>query len=394
MSSANRVERIYGATKSTTHQGGTMAERITNFDDWKDLFYKWQKDIGFDPELVKDYKFDAIYDEGTSPTIEFGEFKGRKKFEKVLDMPSQDMRDSLLHLIFYQGDTEFGSSEQQRKLIDSAPSDYDRQCLIRVMREEQRHGWQMCHVLISNFGDSGKLEARKLLERRAYNNTRLLGAFNKNVDDFIDFVTYTCFIDRDGKYQLTMLHPSSFAPLSRSMGPMLKEEAFHLFTGQTGLSRIVKAGKIPIPILQKYLNKWLSTGYDLFGKDHSTAAARFYRWGFKGRFDEASAKEPPKDLDRLNEEARNLYYQEDCQIIEGLNRLIPEGNPKLRVPDIKFNRQIGDYADKMFSIEGSPLSEAEYKKHLDAVLPGPAERKLLEPILKAGNWMSAGAGNA
>ena len=27
-----------------------MAERITNFDDWKDLFYKWQKDIGFDAE--------------------------------------------------------------------------------------------------------------------------------------------------------------------------------------------------------------------------------------------------------------------------------------------------------------------------------------------------------
>ena len=106
--------------------------------------------------------------------------------------------------------------------------------LLRVMREEQRHGWQMCHVLITNFGDSGKLEARKLLERRAYKNTRLLGAFNKNVDDFIDFVTYTCFIDRDGKYQLTMLHPSSFAPLSRSMGPMLKEEAFHLFTGQSG----------------------------------------------------------------------------------------------------------------------------------------------------------------
>jgi benzoyl-CoA 2,3-dioxygenase component B len=371
-----------------------MAERITNFDDWKDLFYKWQKDIGFDPELVKDYKFDAIYDDGTSPNIEFGEFKGRKKFEKILDMPSQDMRDSLLHLIFYQGDTEFGSSEQQRKLIASAPSDYDRQCLIRVMREEQRHGWQMCHVLISNFGDSGKLEARKLLERHAYDNTRLLGAFNKNVDDFIDFDTYTSFIDRDGKYQLTMLHHSSFAPLSRSMGPMLKEEAFHLFTGQTGLARIVKAGKVPIPILQKYLYKWLSTGYDLFGKDHSTAAARFYRWGFKGRFDEATAKEPPKDLDRLNEEARILYYKEDCEIIDGLNRLIPEGSPKLRAPDMKFNRQIGDYEGKMFSVEGNPLSEIEYKKHLEEVLPGPADRKVLEPIFKAGNWMSAGAGNA
>ena len=367
-----------------------MAERIANFDDWKDLFYKWQKDIGFDPALVKDYKFDAIYDEGTSPTIEFGEFKGRKKFEKVLDMPTQDMRDSLLHLIFYQGDTEFGSSEQQRKLIDTAPTDYDRQCLLRVMREEQRHGWQMCHVLISNFGDSGKLEACKLLERHAYNNTRLLGAFNKNVDDFIDFVTYTCFVDRDGKYQLTMLHPSSFAPLSRSMGPMLKEEAFHLFTGQSGLSRIVKAGKIPINVLQKYLNKWLSTGYDLFGKDHSSAAARFYRWGFKGRFDEATAKDPPKNLDRLNEEARNLYYKEDCEVIESLNRLIPEGSPKLRAPDMKFNRQIGDYVGKMYSVDGNPLSEAEYQRHLAEVLPGPAEQKILEPIFKAGNWMSAG----
>ncbi len=367
-----------------------MAKQITTFDDWKDLFYKWQKHIGFDASLVKDYKFEAIYDPGTSPDIEFGEFKGRKKFEKVLDIPTQDMRDSLLHLIFYQGDTEFASSEQQRKLFDTAPSDYDLQCLLRVMREEQRHGWQMCHVLVNYFGESGKLEARKLLERRAYEGTRLLGAFNKPVDNWIDFFTYTCFIDRDGKYQLTMLHHSSFAPLSRSMGPMLKEEAFHLFTGQSGLSRIVKAGKVPIEIVQKYINKWLSTGYDLLGKDYSTSAARFYRWGFKGRFDEATASTPPNDLDRLNEETRNLYYKEDCQIIDGLNALIPEGKPKLRAPDPKFNREIGDYAGKRYSVDGNPLSEAEYQEHLKKVLPGSDDLKVLEPVLKSKNWMAAG----
>ena len=42
---------------------------------------------------------------------------------------------------------------------------------------------------------------------------------------------------------------------------------------------------------------------------------------------------------------------------------------------MKFNRQIGDYAGKMFSVDGNPLSEAEYKKHLEEVLPGPEERK-------------------
>jgi benzoyl-CoA 2,3-dioxygenase component B len=371
-----------------------MAERIATFDDWKDLFYKWQKDIGFDPALVNDYKFDAIYDQGTSPEIEFGEFRGRKKFEKILDIPTQDMRDSLLHLIFYQGDTEFASTEQQRRLLDNAPSDYDLQCLLRVMREEQRHGWQMCHVLVSHFGESGKLEARKLLERRAYEGTRLLGAFNQEMENWVDFFTYTCFIDRDGKFQLTMLHPSSFAPLSRSMGPMLKEEAFHLFTGQSGLSRIIKAGKVPLRILQKYLNKWLSTGYDLFGKDHSSSAARFYRWGFKGRFDETTASAPPKDLDRLNEEARNLYYKENCQIIENLNALIPEGTIKLRAPDPKFNRQIGDYAGKTYSVEGSLLLDGEYKEHLKQVLPGPADAKVLDAIFKDKNWTAAGPSNA
>jgi benzoyl-CoA 2,3-epoxidase subunit B len=366
-----------------------VAQKIATFDDWKDLFFAWQKDIGFDASLIEDYKFDAFYDDGTGPQIEFGEFKGRKKFEKVLDIPTQDMRDSLLHLIFYQGDTEFASTEQQRKLIDTAPSDYDLQCLLRVMREEQRHGWQMCHVLVNHFGDSGKLEARKLLERHAYNGTRLLGAFNKEMENWLDFFTYTCFIDRDGKYQLTMLRPSSFAPLSKSMGPMLKEEAFHLFTGQSGLSRTIKGGKVPIEIIQKYLNKWLSTGYDLLGKDHSSSAARFYRWGFKGRFNETTASTPPKDLDRLNEEARNLYYKEDCQIIDSLNSLIPEGKPKLRAPDPKFNRQIGDYAGKTYSAEGSLLSETQYQEHLKNVLPGGEDLRVLGPIFKEKNWTAA-----
>jgi benzoyl-CoA 2,3-dioxygenase component B len=143
--------------------------------------------------------------------------------------------------------------------------------------------------------------------------------------------------------------------------------------------------------VQKYLNKWLSTGYDLFGKDHSSSAARFYRWGFKGRFDEASAAAPPKDLDRLNEEARNLYYKEDCQIIDGLNALIPEDAPKLRAPDPKFNRKIGDYTGKTYSVEGSLLSQAEYEAHLKQVLPGPADATALAAIFKDKNWMAAGA---
>ena len=106
------------------------------------------------------------------------------------------------------------------------------------------------------------------------------------MDNWLDFFTYTQFIDRDGKFQLKMLSTSAFEPLARSMGPMLKEESFHLGTGNNGLLRIVKAGRIPPEMIQKYFNKWVPTAFDLFGTDNSSSAHWAYVWGLKGRFDE------------------------------------------------------------------------------------------------------------
>ncbi|MGH7830392.1 MAG: Phenylacetic acid catabolic protein, partial [Candidatus Binatia bacterium] len=256
--------------------------KISSFDDWVDYFREWQKDIGYDPSLLGDYKFETKLGELHSPEIEFGDFRGQRKWERAGQIPNQSIRDALLNLIVYQGDTEFASVEQQRNLLDTAPTDYDRQALVRVNSEEMRHGWQMCYLLVTYFGDSGKLEAQKLLERRASEGNRLLGSFNEPVKNWLDFFTYTQFVDRDGKYQLTMLSHSSFAPLAQSVTAMLKEESFHMFTGNTGLTRIVRAGKIPIPIVQKYFNKWLSTAVDLFGTDHSSSAQWAYVWGLKG----------------------------------------------------------------------------------------------------------------
>src|SRR5213080_4034712 len=145
------------------------------------------------------------------------------------------------------------------------------------------HGWQMSYLLCSHFGDEGKREAAKLLERRADEGERLLGSFNELVDNWLDFFTYTQFIDRDGKFQLTMLSTSAFDPLSRSMIPMLKEESYHLGTGNNGLLRIVKAGRMPPEVIQRFFYKWIPTAFDLFGTDNSSSAHWAYVWGLKGR---------------------------------------------------------------------------------------------------------------
>lgn len=360
--------------------------KISTFDDWIDHFREWQKDIGYDPSLLGDYKFETKLGDIHTPEIEFGDFKGQPKWERVGQIPNQTIRDALLNLIVYQGDTEFASVEQQRNLLDTAPTDYDRQSLTRVNSEEMRHGWQMCYLLVNYFGDSGKLEAQKLLERRATQGDRLLGSFNAPVKNWLDFFTYTQFVDRDGKYQLTMLSHSSFAPLAQSVAAMLKEEFFHMFTGNTGLTRIVKAGKVPVPIVQKYFNKWLSTAYDLFGTDHSSSAHWAYVWGLKGRYDEHEAKEPA-EKDRLNDLARNHYMAECQKLIDALNQHIPADQPRLAAPDVKFNRSIGEFAGKTFSVKGEPLSPGEYEKHLAEVLPGEEDERQLDELFKNKDWV-------
>jgi benzoyl-CoA 2,3-dioxygenase component B len=274
--------------------------KILNFDDWIDYFYGWQKDIGLDAPEFKEYRFEAKYGEIPVSEIEFGDYRGQLRWKTVMHIPDQRIRDAALNLIVYQGDTEFASVEQQRRLFETAPSRYDYLSLVRVMTEEMRHGWQMSHLLVTQFGRSGRIEAQKLLERRAFTDNRLLGAFNEQVNNWLDFFTYTQFVDRDGKFQLTMLSYSGFLPLAQSMIPMLKEESFHLGTGNNGLMRILKAGLIPTSIMQKYFNKWLPTSFDLFGTDHSSSAHWAYVWGLKGRYNERAAGGDP-NKEGLNE---------------------------------------------------------------------------------------------
>ncbi|MBZ5647510.1 MAG: phenylacetate-CoA oxygenase subunit PaaI [Acidobacteriia bacterium] len=355
--------------------------KIGTFADWVGLFEDWRREIGVNTEEIQNFKFDTLYGAIETDEIQFGSFKGRKKWENLRQIPTQQIRDALLNMIVYQGDTEFASVEQQRNLFQMAPSDWDRKALTRVMIEEMRHGWQMCALLVEYFGASGKVEAQKMLERRAFENKRLLGAFNVDVDNWLDFYTYTDFVDRDGKFQLQMLKYSAFAPLGRSMSYMLREEAFHMGTGNDGLARIVKAGVIPAWLMQKYLNKWISTSHDLFGTDNSSSAHWAYVWGVKGRYDEPKNQAAP-DLDDVNDYNRHLYHDEVAGLIERLNNLQKPGEPKLYAPDIRFNREIGRWKGQKFHpLSGEAMGEKEYEQRWAEFMPTAEDKKLLLDII-------------
>ncbi|MFP5405318.1 MAG: benzoyl-CoA 2,3-epoxidase subunit BoxB, partial [Gammaproteobacteria bacterium] len=297
-------------------------------EHWQPGFLDWWKDMGpddssgFDVYLrtaisvdpsgwaqfgyvkMPDYRWGIFLNPGAQDRrIHFGDHLGEAAWQ---DVPGEH-RANLRRIIVTQGDTEPASVEQQRHLGLTAPSVYDMRNLFQVNVEEGRHLWAMVYLLHAYFGREGREEAEQLLKRNSgdLDAPRILGAFNEETTDWLQFFMFTYFTDRDGKYQLGTLKESAFDPLARTCEFMLKEEAHHMFVGESGVSRVIQrtcevmnqlktddpakvraAGAIDLPTLQRYLNFHYSVTIDLFGADQSSNAAIFYSAGLKGRYEE------------------------------------------------------------------------------------------------------------
>jgi len=223
----------------------------------------------------------------------------------------------------------------------------------------------------------------------------VLDAFNIDFNDFLDNVTYATVIDLVGKYQLDMQQVFSYAPMARSMGPMLQEEAFHLGSGRKLLKEISQMaargeGDYSIEDVQRAMNLWFPRGLEMFGNEHGGETA--VTFGFK---------------DKPNGTAQSEYIEEVCGVIRNVNVAIVQEripgasreeshllideiemsrDPKrgirpedlIAVPDVKFFRKRGPeeiifkpYAvrGEILTAAGAPLSADEYLRYLSTVLP-------------------------
>jgi len=414
-------------------------------EQWQPNYLKWWGDMGpagyqekdvwlrtavgvdaegwaqFDYVKMPDYRWGIfLSDPVQDRTIGFGDSRG----EPVWQVIPGEHRNTLRRLIVTQGDTEPASVEQQRMLGDTAPSLYDMRNLFQVNVEEGRHLWAMVYLLHSYFGRDGREEAEELLQRRSGNpdKPRILGAFNQPVDNWLDFFMFTMFTDRDGKYQLLALAESGFDPLSRTTRFMLTEEAHHMFVGETGVERIVQRtaelmkqdpnedaqaqGGMPLDLIQRYLNLWFALSLDLFGSEISSNAASYFATGLKGRAKEDSypdhvalsesykmpvvkdgvlGEEEVPLRNAMNEVLRDEYV-EDCQRgVDRWNKRLAEAgvSARLRLPNKRFYRHIGLYADMPFDPDGSLLARQQWDERRSAWLPTEKDREFVATLQKA-----------
>ena len=367
-------------------------------------------------------------------TIPCGDEAGKPVWQEV----PGDRRNLLRRLIVTQADTEPASVEQQRALGRTAPSLYDLRSLYQVNVEEARHLWAMVYLLHRYFGRDGRDEADALLQRHAgdEDSPRLLDAFNQPCDDWLSFFCFTCFTDRDGKFQLGALAESGFDPLSRSCRFMLREEAYHLSVGEKGLERILRRsvqlakadpngdaraqGGIDLPTLQKFINYWFAYCLDLFGSEVSSNASEYFAAGLKGRWDEARRYDDhvategtfriPHYEDgelttcdvplrmAMNELLRRDYAADCERVVARWNRALQEEGTDFRVtlPHLRFFRRQGLYCSAHFDPQGKRLYNGDWDHNVHRWLPTDEDRdyvrSLMQPCLEPGkfaNWIAA-----
>jgi len=387
----------------------------------------------YDYVKMPDYRWGIfLADKVEDRKIHFGDSVGAPVWDEV----PGEMRNRLRRLIVTQGDTEPASVEQQRLLGHTAPSLYDLRNVFQVNVEEGRHLWAMVYLLHTHFGADGRDEAESLLERRSGNedHPRILEAFNKPIETWLDFFCFTTFTDRDGKYQLAALAESSFDPLARTTQFMLTEEAFHMQTGENGVGRILRRtgelmrdgidprsqGALPFDLIQRYVNEWASASMDLFGGEDSTNAAEAFASGLKGRYREGDGiYKDPKALDQsyrtllpenggmvekdipLRRAMNALLldaYAADCKRIANrwnrdLERLGVES--RVEIPSTRFNRHQGIYSEYHFSPTGDRITAEEFEAGRREWLPSDEDRdyvkqcmvQVLEPG-KIANWIA------
>jgi benzoyl-CoA 2,3-dioxygenase component B len=281
----------------------------------------------------------------------------------------------------------------------------------------------MVYLLQRYFGRDGREEAEELLERRSGNpdHPRILGTFNEPCEDWLSFFCFTCYTDRDGKFQLLSLAESGFDPLARTCRFMLTEEAHHMFVGQSGIGRIIQRtcevmrehpdadpkehGAIPLELVQRYINYWNSSSNDLFGSEISSNASNFFASGLKGRAYEEklstdhkategayaldvwedgrlSTKEIPL-RNAMNEVLRDEYVKDNEKGIEYFNRICEKAGVdfRFRLPHRRFNRRIGIYSDARFDLEGNPVDQATWNAHVTEWLPTDADRAYVKSLM-------------
>jgi len=203
------------------------------------------------------------------------------------DEMTPEYRDSLVHLMTMQADSELAGGYGYVPWITKAPTVEEKHVVAQIVKDELRHAAVMYGLL----GDLGvdvdahvqrhdeiftmRIAADADIGTQRITADKRVNIFYYPIDTWADFIFFNFCMDRGAGHQLEDVRHCSYGPWVRAIEGIFKEEKFHIRHGEHWVKRL--AGETPThDEAQATFNKWYVRTMNIFGRPGS-AKNQVYR---------------------------------------------------------------------------------------------------------------------
>lgn len=207
------------------------------------------------------------------------------------DIPDQDYREHLIHLMLMQADSELAGALGYVPCIAYAPSPEEYLAASMITKDEFRHG-RVVYKLLEHLGVdidehmkahdfTLKVDESDLGTRRVASDLRV-NIFYYKIPTWVDFIMFQFCMDRGAGHQLEDVLESSYKPWARVLEGIFKEELFHIAHGDSWVRRLASDPETK-PQVQASLNTWFPRTMNIFGRPDSPKNKIYRQLGIKKR---------------------------------------------------------------------------------------------------------------
>jgi len=244
------------------------------------------------------------------------------RLESASEM-TPDYRDSLVHLMTMQADSELSGGYGYVPWITKAPTVEEKHVVAQIVKDELRHAAVMYGLLADLGVDvdehvrrhdetlTMRINATDDIGTQRITADKRVNIFYYPIDTWADFIFFNFCMDRGAGHQLEDVRHCSYGPWVRAIEGIFKEEKFHIRHGEHWVKKLAGESKTHDEA-QSTFNRWYVRTMNIFGRPGS-AKNQVYR-SFKLKL-------------RDNDEVRSAFAAEVKDLCDGFGLQVPAWKP-------------------------------------------------------------------
>jgi len=234
-----------------------------------------------------------------------------------------DYRDSLVHLMTMQADSELAGGYGYVPWITKAPTVEEKHVVAQIVKDELRHAAVMyglladlgvdvdAHVHRHDEALTMRIAADADIGTQRITADKRVNIFYYPIDTWPDFIFFNFCMDRGAGHQLEDVRQCSYGPWVRAIEGIFKEEKFHIRHGEHWVKRLT-GDTATHAEAQTTFNRWYVRTMNIFGRPGSPKN-HVYR-GYRLKL-------------RDNDAVRQAFATEVKELCDGFGLEVPAWKP-------------------------------------------------------------------